>query len=225
MIPSGFSDIRILKPLDIEGFDHIASESRENKVHIIGFSLGAMTALKIAANRSQNISGMSLIAPAAPLELGDFLKNMAGKVIFNTASKSSLLFRILTSLQWLGVKFAPMQMVKTMFAGSPSADLTLLSDTTFKKSLFNGLNTSLGDESHLYRTAVLEYVQPWAQALKAIKCPVTIHHGSKDNWAPIDMAYSLEREINSEVEIMRYENLGHYSTLHTAFPIVLKRLR
>jgi pimeloyl-ACP methyl ester carboxylesterase len=43
--------------------------ARFESVHLIGFSLGAMSALKLAAKLPETVSKIDLIAPAAPLEL------------------------------------------------------------------------------------------------------------------------------------------------------------
>jgi len=214
-------ELRILKPLDFDGFDKMVLESKTNKVHIIGFSLGAMTAIKIAALRPHHVRQISLIAPAAPLDLGNFISKMAGQPVFNMASRGAVPFAMFTAIQKLGVSIFPKKIIKRMFAGSPQADMALLSDIAFEQSLLNGLKSSFGDESKFYRRAVVEYVQPWSDQLANVKCPVTIHHGTKDNWTPIEMAYALEKVIGSEIQVIPYEQLGHYSTLHKALPIIL----
>jgi len=218
-------EFHFLKPLDFDGFDKIVLESKASKTHIIGFSLGAMTALKIAALRPNHVSKISLIAPAAPLDMGDFISKMAGQPVFNMASNGTIPFAIFTAIQKLGVSIIPKKIIRIMFADSPQADIALLSDIDFERSLLNGLMSSFGNESQLYRRAVLEYVQPWAHQLATIKCPITIHHGALDTWTPVEMAHALEKEIKSDIEVITYEELGHYSTLHKALPIVLESCR
>lgn len=215
----------MLEPLDFNGFEKYLLESEQNEVHIVGFSLGAMTALKIAANYPEKISKLTLISPAAPLELGEFLPHMAGQLVFSMASKGAIPFTIFTTFQCLGVAIAPSQIVKTMFKGSPKADLTLLTNATFKETLISSLKFSLGKNRRSYSNAVREYVQPWAHQLKDIKCAVTIYHGSEDNWAPIEMSRALIEKMDKEPDLIVFENLGHYSTLSKALPIIFSSLK
>ena len=180
-----------------------------------------MTALKLAAHFPENVSRLSLISPAAPLELGDFLPSMAGRPVFNMALKGAGAFAVFTAFQWLGVRIAPNRIIQTMFAGSPEADVALLLDDSFQAALLYGLKRSLGQESRLYRRAILTYVQPWAHILGGITCPVTLHHGALDNWTPLSMTHALEGEIGSSVDVKIYERLGHYAALQTALPLCL----
>jgi len=221
LIPEGGLRPHVLEPLDLDGFDAAILKSKQNSVHIVGFSLGAMTALRIAALRPMNVKKMTLIAPAAPLELGDFLPFMAGRPVFDMALKGSIPFNMFTALQRVGVALAPKYIIKTMFSGSPEADMALLSNATFEKALISGLKSSLGWDRQSYRGAVHAYVRPWAHYLKDIKCPVDIYHGSEDNWAPVEMAYALKRKISPEPNVIICEKLGHYSTLQKALPIIL----
>ena len=108
-----------------------------------------------------------------------------------------------------------------MFAGSPQADMELLADDGFYRTFLTGLKASLGPESQAYRTAILAYVKPWADNLKNISAPVTIHHGTKDSWAPIEMGYALQKLIPADVTVLPLEGLGHYSALHAAMAEVI----
>lgn len=222
IIPNGVATPTTLAPLDLAGFDRALSNASSDKAHIIGFSLGAMTALKIASQRPHHISQISLIAPAAPLELGNFLPDMAGGPLFKVAQKGVIPFKLFTAFQSLGVKIARKPIISTMFAGSPKADMELLSDGAFYSVLANGLKSSLGRENKAYREAVLAYVKPWADELSAITAPINIYHGTKDSWTPIEMAYALQKEIPSNVKVTPLANLGHYSALHKAVPEILR---
>lgn len=204
--------------MDFDGYYDIILKEPNRDVHLIGFSLGAMTAIHLAALMQGPIKKLTLIAPAAPLELGKFLPNMVGKPVFNVAKLGSVPFKVFTAIQRLSVSVAVDKVSRTMFAGSPKADMDLLSDPIFHEALKSGLRQSLGVENKAYRNAVLTYVNPWSYLLKDIKCPVTLHHGTLDNWAPIDMSYALQKAILTDVDLITYDGLGHYSTLHQAFP-------
>lgn len=217
LIPRGGSFPQIVKPLDIDGFDAVTSSRAEAGVHLVGFSLGAMMALHLAALRPERVTKLTLIAPAAPLELGDFLPSMAGKSVFKLAKLGVVPFQIFTKIQRLGVSLAADKIIQTMFEGSPESDLSLLSDPIFHAALLAGLKQSLGSENKTYRKAIHHYVNPWADILNDIECPVTLHHGTRDNWAPIEMSYALQKAIPTQVDLIAHDGLGHYSTLHQAF--------
>ena len=189
--------VRTLGSLDLARFETLISQDPECKYHLIGFSLGCMTALRMAALHPNKFEKITLIAPAAPLELGNFLPKMAGQAVFKTARHGEFLFGLFTNFQRLGAVILPNQVVSAMFAGSPKADIDLLSDATFKQSVITGLRFSLGKHRKQYCKAILAYVQPWAHHLKDVKSPVAIHHGTADNWAPVEMAYALQKEIKS----------------------------
>ncbi len=217
--------IQTLGPLDFAAFNAAMLTGNptdgSDTAHVIGFSLGAMTALKLASHRPESVKKLTLIAPAAPLALGNFLPDMAGRSVFELASKGAWRFAAFSMLQRLGVAIAPDLILKTMFVGSPDADLDLLNDPEFRQNLLDGLKLSLGRHRREYTRAVREYVQPWEEDLQRIECSVTIHYGTSDNWAPAEMSVALGKHISSGVKFVSHENLGHYSTLHAAFPTLL----
>ena len=210
----------VVKPMDSDGFEALTSNISAAEVHLIGFSLGAMTALHLAALHPERVNTLTLIAPAAPLELGNFLPNMVGRPVFKMAKSGVIPFKIFTAVQRLGVSLAATKIIQTMFEGSPEPDMKLLSNPIFHDALKSGLSQSLGPDNTAYRHAVHTYVKPWADILKDIKCPVTIHHGTLDNWAPIEMSYALQKRIPAQIDLVIYEGLGHYSTLHKAYPLI-----
>lgn len=217
LIPKGRPTPRIIGPQASADF----ADQDAAPVHIIGFSLGAMCALKLAAQYPERTARLSLIAPAAPLELGDFLPHMAGAPVFKMAQRGALPFRLFTRLQSIGAAIMPVQILKTMFVGSPQSDLDLLTDPQFMEALKQGLRASFGRGRAAYCAAVLDYVQPWAACLAQITCPVEIYHGTADNWAPPEMASALAEAISGPAEIHRLPELGHYAALQKALPDIL----
>lgn len=222
LVDSDESNILVMGPNDIERFETVIGSKQIETAHVIGFSLGAMAAIEIAAKYPQLSKKLSLIAPAAPLELGDFLPDMAGRSVFRAAQQGAIMFRLFTFLQNLGFKLAPEKLIHSMFSESPAADRKLLEDPNFQANLMDGLRSSLGKNSSAYQTSVRRYVNPWAEKLKTIQCPVTIHHGDEDNWAPISMSHALAKKIRSSVVLATYPKLGHYSTLYDTLPTILK---
>jgi len=191
------------------------------KLHVVGFSLGAMAAIKLSVKYANVVNMISLISPAAPLELGNFLPEMAGRFVFQLASRSPIQFRVLTELQKYGAILSSEIVINTMFKGSPESEILLLKDSEFKKALVSGLKESYGKNNSTYRQEIHDYVKPWAHDLAKIQCPVSIYHGEADNWTPIEMAYALQGEISSNVAVFKYPELGHFSTLRKALPLIL----
>lgn len=189
---------------------------------IIAFSLGSMTALEIAAAYPQKVEELVLIAPATPLELGDFLDKMDGRYVFRAAQRSSLLFSMLTFGQGLMARFTPTYLMNKMFGESCKADVDLLEDASFRKSLQYGLKKSLVEQSSAYNEIMLRYVKPWSSILSNIECPVHIWHGTEDTWVPFEMSEVLANAIGSHVEIRPCRDLGHYSTLHYVMKQIIK---
>lgn len=216
ILPHADNTLQVIPPLDFVAFDTAVSSHETTNAHVIGFSLGAMTALKIAARRPDVVTKITLIAPAAPLELGNFLPEMAGQPVFNSAVKGRIPFSIFTGLQRIATTIAPNKIIDAMFADSPDADRALLTDPAFTASLRAGFKSSFGKERRAYLSAILTYVQPWAEDLQKISGAVTIHHGTADNWAPFTMSEALADRLPSKVTIIPYEGLGHYSVLEAA---------
>lgn len=213
--------VHVFGPQHSDEIFKLTSSSLNRSVHVIGFSLGAMAAIKIAAQHHNKVSMMSLIAPAAPLELGNFLPGMAGRVVFQTASRSALQFRALTALQKISVRLSSKFVIQSMFKGSPESEAALLQHSDFKESLLAGFKDSYGKNQKAYRSEIHDYMKSWAYHLESINCPVKIYHGASDNWAPVDMAYALKDKIPSKVDVIEYRGLGHFSTLRKALPLVI----
>jgi pimeloyl-ACP methyl ester carboxylesterase len=185
-------------------------------VTLVGFSLGAMSALQIAAQRRARVRNLILISPAAPLELGDFLPAMAGRPVFETAQRGGLALRALTAIQAALMLVQPQLLLETMFKGAPESDQRLARNPRFITAISDGLRQCFGPRQGAYRRELLAYVKPWAHALGAVACEVTIWQGDEDNWAPPAMATALSAALKQPARINTCEGLGHYSTLHAA---------
>ncbi|MDB2437895.1 alpha/beta hydrolase [Hellea sp.] len=207
---------KVIAPLDFQALDDFVA--KHGKVRLVAFSLGAFSALQMAATRPGQISEIVLISPAAPLELGEFLENMAGAPIFKTARASKVGLKILTAMQSTMAFIAPKILMSLMFAESCDADKDLLNNPVFVSCLTAGLRQSLHHNAKSYRHTLAKYVQPWAQDLGKVQCDVTIYHGRLDNWAPIAMAEALKSALSGRTELIIEPKQGHYSTLLTALP-------
>jgi pimeloyl-ACP methyl ester carboxylesterase len=188
----------------------------DGPVTVAGFSLGAMSAARIAAKRAPMVRKLILISPAAPLQLGDFLPAMAGKPVFEAAQRGEALLRIFTALQASLVALAPNRILETMFSKSPEADKRLLVSPGFRDVVTSGLRNCLGPRQAAYRSELRAYVQPWAGVLDEIRCETEIWQGSDDDWTPPAMAQALKTRLGAHATLKPCVGLGHYSTLLAA---------
>ncbi len=185
-------------------------------VTLIGFSLGAFRALRFAADHPERVAHLHLIAPAAPLELGDFLDQMAGGPIFRLARDYPTLFRLVTRLQAFASRIAPEIFAAQIFAKAQGGDIPLKVKADFLQDWGHIARQCLADGAKAYRDEITAYVAPWADLLSRVQTPTSIWYGSADNWTPPAMAEALVRALPVAPPVRRIENASHYSTLAAA---------
>jgi pimeloyl-ACP methyl ester carboxylesterase len=185
----------------------------EGPIHLIGFSLGAFIAVQMAARLKSRVTKIDLVSAAAPLELGDFLKDMAGKAVFQTARSSPFLFALLVKLQSWIARWLPQFLFKAVFANAAGEDRELAAQLTFQKGMAQILEHSLGRNPDTYRSEIAFYVSGWADILSAVTQPVTLWQGDADNWTPPAMADALQQALPNVVVRYDLKGLSHYSSL------------
>jgi pimeloyl-ACP methyl ester carboxylesterase len=188
---------------------------------LVGFSLGAMWALKLAALRPERVSRIVLVSPAAPLELGDFLPSMAGRAVFEMAQRGLWPLSALSAVQSLATRWAPEMLLTGLFQGSATAELELSREPAFRRALLASLRTCLTEHRAAYHRELLAYVRPWASTLEQVRCDVQVYHGDADTWAPLAMSQALESRLAGRVDLVVSSNLGHFSMLHRCLRDVL----
>jgi len=201
----------------LAAFDAAVQEPRV----LVSFSAGAMSALKLAAMRPHRVSRLVLIAPAAPLELGDFLPHMAGRAVFEAARRGLWQLSLLSSAQSVATRMAPDMMLTGMFRGSPATEQALSRQPAFRRALLASARVCLSDHRAAYYRELLALVRPWAATLEQVRCKVQIIHGDADTWAPFAMAEALKARLSCPVDLVACRGLGHFSTLHQHLPDVL----
>ncbi|MDH7975242.1 alpha/beta hydrolase [Sphingomonas sp. AR_OL41] len=182
-------------------------------VALVGFSLGAFAALQLAARLGARVTRIDLIAAAAPLESGDYLAAMAGAPVFRAAQGSPRRFAALLRFQALLMRVAPGLLYRMVFAGAAGADRALVGEPGFRGGIRAILAAALRDGAPGYRRELLAYGSPWSAMLAEVTAPVTLWHGTEDNWAPIAMADALAAALPNVVAVHRLAGLSHYSTL------------
>lgn len=202
--------------------DQIRQTYAGQKIHLIGFSLGAMSALELASRLADQVSHVHLISAAAPLELGNFLPDMAGKPVFETASRSKFQFAMLCAGQSIFARFAPDAFFNALFSTAAGPDKLLRDDPKFRAIISKTIATCLRQNLADYKQEVHAYVTPWAGRLETIQTNVTLWHGTADNWSPPEMALALADKLNAKTEI--FDGLSHYSTLQKALPEITRQI-
>lgn len=202
-------------------FDVAMARADRPTVRLAAFSLGAMSALHVAAKRPDAIEGLDLISPAAPLELGDFLPRMAGRAVFEAAAANSGALRRLGRAQSLLTTVMPGLLMKVMFGGAGPSEQALLADADFRAMVRDGLTKSLGPCRRAYEDELRAYVRPWSEVLSGVRCPVRLWHGDEDRWAPLDMAHALAQALPT-AQVVVLPGLGHFGALKRALPEILR---
>lgn len=197
----------------LEVFDTAVADSGQEGVHVVGFSIGAMAALRLASARPEKVGEVTVVSPAAPLSLGDFLPNMAGAPVFKLAMKQPTVLGMLTALQGLLARNAPGVLINQLFAKCGIQERALLQDASFVACLKAGMRNSFGPYRDGYLAYLAAYVDDWSAELAQVQAPVEIWHGDKDTWAPLAMAEALNKVLSAPCALHVVPEGEHYSTL------------
>jgi len=196
----------------LSAFDDATRHVTEPLV-LIGFSLGAMAALRVAARRPARTARVLLASPAAPLELGDFLPSMAGRIVFEAARRGEWTLQALSigqsamlALNWQGLR-------RQMLQGVSPAERSLMETPEASSALHSGLRHCLGRQRKAYHRELQAFVKPWSDVVSAVTQPVEIWQGTQDTWTPPAMAQALQTRLGPRATLQTCEGLGHYSTL------------
>lgn len=180
---------------------------------LVGFSLGAAAALRVAPHLGDRVERIDLVAPAAPLQLGDFLGGMAGAPVFRAALAGRLPFAALTFAQAQAARLAPGRMAAALMTKAKGQDRALAADPQFIAALAKSLRTSLLEQRAAYMAEIRAYVSDWRADLARIRQPVAIWQGSADDWTPPAMAEALADALPQPPRFTMIEGLSHFSTL------------
>jgi pimeloyl-ACP methyl ester carboxylesterase len=193
----------------------IAAWAGNEPIDLIGFSLGGAAALRLAPLLGEQVTRIDLIAPAAPLSLGDFLPDMAGGALFGMARDRPALFGLVCRVQALAARLAPALLVKALLADTRGGDAELARRPEFRALLAAILRQTFANGSGAYRAEIAGYVGDWASALDAVTQPVTIWQGDQDNWVPPQMSRALAARLRAGARLELLPGLSHYSALES----------
>lgn len=202
-----------------------ALSDSQTPVHLVGFSIGAMAALEIAAARPARVAQVTLISAAAPLQLGDFLPEMAGRPVFQMAMRRGPGLRVMTAGQGLMLRLAPKALMKQLFSGVSALEQKQVAATGFDTMLKTGLRHAYQTNPQAYMRLLRQYVRDWTPTLAKAQAPVTLWHGEADGWAPMAMAEALVQQLRGGTTLYRVPEAGHYSTLSHACAALERGMR
>lgn len=191
----------------------IAARFPAGLLHLVGFSLGAAAALRVAPHLGERVERIDLVSPAAPLQLGDFLGQMAGAPVFRAALAGRAPFAALTFAQAQIVRIAPQKMAAALMVKCKGADRELAANARFIAALAQSLRYSLIDSRPAYTAEIRAYVGDWRAELAQVHQPARIWQGNADDWTPPAMAYALADALPYCAEVEMLEGLSHFSTL------------
>jgi pimeloyl-ACP methyl ester carboxylesterase len=193
--------------------EHIAVRFPDGPLHLVGFSLGAAAALRVAPYLGERAARIDLVSPAAPLQLGDFLDEMAGAPVFRAALAGRAPFAALTFVQAQVARLASQTMAAALMAKAKGEDRALAADPRFIAALAQSLRYSLLDERAAYTSEIAAFVIDWRADLAKVHQPVSIWQGSADDWTPPAMAEALAATLPRPAQVTLLPGLSHFSTL------------
>ncbi len=188
----------------------------DGDIRLIGFSAGARVALEIAHRLGSRIGQIDLIAPAAPLQSGDFMPRMQGRAVFRLARHAPGLFPAVTWLQGRLGNVAPDRLYRMVFAHAVGEDAVLAADPAFQSAITDVMRRCLGPAARGYAREIIDFVRPWDGILASVTSPVRLWQGDLDNWTPPDMAEALRAALPGAAPVRLKSGLSHYSTLRWA---------
>jgi pimeloyl-ACP methyl ester carboxylesterase len=191
----------------------VAARFPEGPLRLVGFSLGAAAALRTAPLLGERVAQIDLAAPAAPLQLGDFLGEMAGAPVFRAALAGRVPFAALTFVQAQAARLAPHKMAAALMAKAKGEDRALAADPRFIAALAQSLRHSLIDSRAAYASEISAHVSDWRADLALVHQPVSIWQGSVDDWTPPAMADALAAALPRRPQVTLLPGLSHFSTL------------
>lgn len=185
-------------------------------LRLVGFSLGGSAALRVAAHLGDQVARIDCISSAAPLRSDADLEAMAGGALFRLARHRPNVFRIVSEAQSLAARLMPNRLARIILATATGGDQSLVESHAFMDGIAAILKSSLTDGLHAYRLEMQLYTQDWSSELGSVTQPVTMWHGSDDNWAPLEMARDMADRLPNCLDVNVFDGLSHYSTLRQA---------
>jgi len=192
----------------------ISDRAEGQPIRLLGFSIGACLALRVAALLGERVAAVYLLSAAAPLEIPSNSVGMgAGRYTFLWAQHYPRLFRVFAWYQALLAKVSPRLLLNLLFAGAGGKDPELLRQADTQAWLADIQRACFKHGTSGYMHDVKLYVEPWATELENVTTAVSLWHGDADNWAPIAMSIYLQEHLRTASAVTRGAEQAHYSCL------------
>lgn len=171
-------------------FADMARALPKSELHLVGFSMGAPAALRLAALCPAQVVRVTVVSPIAPRSLGGEVPPFAlGGGILS--------------------RFAPgAAQAKRIIAAEPD----FFSDPSAKAALKHSLKDGLGAGKPVADREIAAYDKPWDSVLDQIRCQVSIWRGESDPFTTAQSVTALSR-ILPYAEVNWLHRTGHYGAL------------
>lgn len=194
----------------------IKDKSQDKRPIIIGFSIGAMVAIKVQKSLN-NTADLYIISPAMPLNDYKIAKKMAGFVVFDNAKNNKIILDILILISSIIAKIAPKFLINSIFDSAPKIEKELFVKPDFIQNQISAMENAFINHPNSYKKLIIEYANWNGYELDEINLK-EIHQGNIDNWAPIKL---LQNAIPNH-DIIIHDKKGHFSTLLAAMEKILQ---
>ncbi|MCB1335445.1 MAG: alpha/beta hydrolase [Roseivivax sp.] len=161
------------------------------EVHLVGFSLGAVAALRIASRAPGQVVRVTAISPVAPAALGGAVPAFA--------TATGMLAKLSPGLGAGGA-------VKQVAAAEPA----LFDDPAARGVLKQVMSEGLGDPALARERAA--WAEPWEAELAAIRCQVSLWRGEADRFTTAQQVTAMARAIRY-AEVNWVPRAGHFGAL------------
>jgi pimeloyl-ACP methyl ester carboxylesterase len=207
------------RAIEVGGATAISERYSDTPLRLVAFSLGVRPALEVAARLGDQVEQIDLISSAAPLCAVD--RDIAGYGVFMAARHRPKTFAVLTGAQALAARYTPRFLYDALFKSARGADVALAREPSFRRQMAVTLNRCFEDGGHNYRRELRAYVAPWGDLIERVYQPLTLWHGTEDNWASPGMSDRLATALPNVTAFHRLEGLSHYSTLKAALASIV----
>ncbi|MEC3862307.1 alpha/beta hydrolase [Mesobacterium sp. TK19101] len=171
-------------------FADLAKALPKSELHLVGFSMGAPAALRLAALCPGQVVRVTIVSPIAPRSMGGDVPPFA--------TGGGLLSKVMP-----GVAQA-----KRIIAAEPD----FFSDPSTRSALKQALKDGLGPLKPITEREIAAYEKPWEKVLDQIRCQVSIWRGEADPFTTAQSVTALSRSLPyAEVNWLR--RCGHYGAL------------
>ena len=199
--------------------DLIRDLGKSGKLPILGFSIGAALALRVAARLGSDAGPLFLISAAGPLDVSGAFADMGdGARVFRMAKARSLGFDLLVRCQSVLARNAPGALSRLLFAGAGGEEKAFAVEA--RQQLARVYTEAWSNAGLSYRRDIAAYVENWSLELGRVQAPVRLWHGTADTWAPISMAHMIVSRLPLQSQLST-GTAGHYTTLLSAAKEVL----